>query len=316
MARICIVGGSGFIGRHLAESLVRAQHVIVIPTRNRERAKRDLIMLPTVDLLRADIHDDAELERLLARCDAVINLVGVLNSKGGRPYGPQFARAHVELPRRIVEACRRQGVPRLVHISALGASESAPSEYLRSKAAGEEAVLQAAGLHATVFRPSVVFGPGDRFLNLFATLQRFVPVVFLGMAEARFQPVFVGDVARAVTACLDEDKSFGEVYELAGPRVYTLRQLVRYAGELCGHPRAIIGLGGPLSIMQAFFLEWLPLKLLTRDNVRSMRVPSVSSAVLPFGIQPTPIEAVAPGYLGKDHLQSRFDRFRTVVTRR
>jgi len=317
MARICIIGGSGFIGRHLAELLVRNQHQVVVPTRNRERAKRDLIMLPTVDLVSADIFADAELDRLFAGCDIVINLVGVLYSRPGRPYGPQFQRVHVELPRRIVEACRRRGVIRLVHVSALGAADGAPSEYLRSKAAGEHAVLAAGpAIGATVFRPSVVFGPQDRFLNLFARLQRFTPVVFLAMPAAQFQPVYVGDVARAIVACLDEDGSHGQVYELAGPRVYALRELVQYAGALAGCPRPVIGLSRWLSLLQAAVLEHLPLRLITRDNVRSMRVANVSSAPLPFGIPATPVEAVAPGYLGRDCLHSRYERFRHFAARR
>ena len=317
MTRVCIVGGSGFIGRHAAELLGRRQDQVVVPTRNRERAKRDLIMLPTVDLVAANIHVDAELDRLFTGCHTVINLIGVLNSKAGKPYGPMFELIHVELPRRITEACRRRGVRRLVHVSAIGAAENAPSEYLRSKAAGEREVLAAAAdIGVTVFRPSVVFGPQDRFLNLFAKLQRFAPVVFLAMPDAKFQPVFVEDVAGALVACIDEDHSNGQVYELAGPRVYTLRELVGYAGVLAGCPRPIIGLGTVLSLAQAWVLEHLPGKLMTRDNVRSMRVPSVSSASLPFGIQPTPLEAVAPGYLGRDRLLSRYERFRHIAARR
>jgi len=315
MARICIVGGSGFIGRHVAERLVRDQHTVIIPTRNRERAKRDLITLPTVDLLLADIHDDRQLDRLFTGCDAVINLVGVLHSKPGRPYGPLFARAHVELPRRITEACARRRVTRMVQMSALGAAHDAPSEYLRSKAAGERVALESP-LDVTVFRPSTVFGPEDRFLNLFATLQRYLPVLFLPMADARMQPVYVGDVAHALVACLGEDKSFGQIYELGGPRVYSLRQLVEYAGELSGHRRPVIGLGRTLSLAQGFAMEWLPVKLLSRDNLRSMQVASVTDAALPFGIQPTPLEAVAPEYLGENRMVSRYERFRHFAARR
>ena len=313
MSRICMIGGAGFIGRHIADLLVREQHTLIVPTRRRERAKRDLILLPTVDLVQADVADDATLDRLLARCDVVINLVGILHSRPGDPYGPDFAAAHVELPRRIVAVSERQGVRRMIHISALGAAADAPSEYLRSKAAGEGAVLaaQRAGkLDVTIFRPSVVFGPEDRFLNTFASLQKVLPVLAVGMLDAQFQPVYVEDVARAVVAALADEASHGQVYELAGPKVYTLRELIEYAGELAGAKRALIPLPGPIARLQAAVMEWLPGSPLSRDNLRSMQVPSVSAAPFPFGIPPTALETVAPDYLRGVLPRTRFDRFR------
>lgn len=313
MSRICLIGGAGFIGRHVAELLAAQQHFLVIPTRRRERAKRHLITLPTVDLLEGDVHDDATLDRLLGRCDAVINFVGVLHSKSGRPFGPGFARAHVELPKRIVAACERQGVRRVIHMSALGASAAAPSEYLRSKAQGEGVMLAAARadkLDVTLFRPSVVFGPDDEFLNLFAKLQKMFLVMPLGMKDAMFQPVYVEDVARAIVASLADESSHGAIYELAGPKVYTLEELVRYAGVLSGHPRPIIGLPRPLANLQAALLEWLPGTPLSRDNLRSLEVDCVSNAPFPFGMRPTPLESVAPDYLGGVMPRTRYDRFR------
>lgn len=311
MSRICLIGGSGFLGRNVAELLVRQQHFVIIPTRRRERAKRDLIMLPTVDVTDANVFDEATLDRLFARCDVVINFVGVLHSRSGTPYGPEFARAHVELPRKIVAACERQGVARLIHVSALGAAKNAPSEYQRSKADGEEIVLSARErLAVTVFQPSVVFGPDDAFLNVFAKLQRLAPFVPLGMADARFQPVYVEDVARAIVASLDEDASFGRVYPLVGPRVYTLRELVELAGRASGRPRTVIPLGRGLAMAQARVLEWLPGRLMSRDNVRSMQVPNVSDAPFPFGIVPTSLESVAPQYLSGVWPRTRYDRYR------
>lgn len=317
MARICLIGGSGFIGRNVAELLAREQHSVVIPTRRRERAKRDLIMLPTVDVLDADVHDDAALDRLIARCDAVINLAGVLHSKPGTPFGPAFARTHVQLPRRIVAACERAGVRRLIHISAIGASASAPSEYLRSKADGEAAVLGAAGkLAVTVFRPSVVFGPDDSFLNTFAQLQRMLPFVAIAGVDAKFQPVYVEDVARAIVTSLNREESYGQTYELAGPTVYSLRELVHYAGTVAGCARPIIALGTGLGMLQARLMECALVKLvagrqlLSRDNIRSMQVPSVSSAPFPFGITPTPLETVASSYLTGVFPRSRYSVFR------
>jgi NADH dehydrogenase len=310
MARILVLGGSGFVGRHVVAKLAELGHRVVVPTRRRERA-RHLIMLPTVEVVQADVHDPATLERLLAGCDAGVNLVGVLQSRNGQPYGPEFARAHVELPQRLVAACLAARVPRLVHMSALKAAPDAPSQYLRSKADGEAAIVAArAQLATTIFRPSVVFGPEDRFLNLFARLQRFLPVVFLACPEARFQPVYVGDVAEAFVRSLDADESHGKAYDLVGPSVYALRGLVAYAGEASGHPRPIVGLGDRLSYLQAWFMELAPGRLMSRDNYHSMQLPNTAAAKLPFGIHPTALEAVAPVYLKGLSPRSRYSEFR------
>lgn len=310
MARICVLGGSGFVGRHIVARLVERGHRVVVPTRRRESA-RHLIMLPTVEVVEANIHDAPALERLLAGCDAAINLVGILQSRNGQPYGPDFARVHVELPQRLVAACIAARVPRLVHMSALKAAADAPSQYLRSKADGEAAIVAArAQLSTTIFRPSVVFGPEDRFLNLFAWLQRYLPVVFLASPEARFQPVYVGDVAAAFVRALDESASHGKAYDLVGPTEYSLRELVAYAGEVSGYPRPIIGLGDRLSYLQAWGMEFMPGKLMSRDNYQSMKLPNTSAASLPFGIPPTALEAVAPVYLKGVSPRSRYSEFR------
>jgi len=289
MKNILLIGGTGFLGGALAHRLASADFFLTLPTRRPERV-RHLAVLPTARIVQADVHDEATLARLMAGQDAVINLVGIL--KG------DFQRAHAELPGKIARAAARAGVPRLLHVSALAAAPDAPSDYLSSKAAGE-AALKATYPEATIFRPSVIFGRGDSFLTLFAGLLRLAPVVPLACADARFQPVWVEDVVSTIVAALDRPESKGQTYPLCGPREYTLRELVAYAGEVSGHPRPIVGLPFALSILQAFFMEFLPNGPMTRDNVWSMEVPNVCPAgcTPPFGLQPTPLEAVAPDYL-------------------
>jgi NADH dehydrogenase len=296
---ILLVGGSGFVGSAIAARLARAGHRIAIPTRNRERAKH-LLVLPTAEVIDADIHDPATLGQLVRGRDAVINLVGILKGGEGEPYGAGFARAHVDLPKKIAHAVQESGVPRLLHMSALAADAQAPSGYLRSKAAGEAAAFAVAPpTGVTVFRPSVIFGRGDSFLTLFARLLAIAPFVPLAGADARFQPVWVGDVAAAFVAALDHPESAGRAYDLGGPKTYALRDLVAYAGKLSGHPRTIVGLPYPLAWLQARAMEFIPNGPMTRDNLRSMQVPSVCPAgcAFPFGIQPTALEDIAPGYL-------------------
>ena len=300
---VLVVGGSGFIGRHLVASLAAAGIRVTVPSRRRERAKH-LILLPTVDVVEADVTAPGVLERLAAGKQAVYNLVGILHSRRGRgdergpnDYGPDFARMHVELPQAIVAACRATSVRRLLHVSALGAAPDAPSEYLRSKGIGEKAVLAAEDLDVTVFRPSVVFGPEDKFLNQFNRMARLLPGIAVPCPEAKFQPVYVGDVARALHFALEEPEARGRAYELCGPRVYTLKQLVETVCAITGRRRLVTGLPDGLSYFQAWMLEHLPGKLMTRDNYRSMQVPNTCEAKFPFGLHPQALEAVAPAYL-------------------
>jgi uncharacterized protein YbjT (DUF2867 family) len=318
---LLVVGGSGFVGRHLVAALAARGARVTVPARRRERAKH-LFLLPTVDVVEADVNQPEVLARLAAGRDAVINLAGVLHSRRGRrdergpnDYGPDFAQVHVELAQAVVRASRAAGVKRLLHMSALGADPKAPSEYLRSKGIGERAVLAAEDLAVTVFRPSVIFGPEDAFLNLFALLARFLPVIVLACPQARFQPVYVGDVVQAFLAALDEPESYGKRYDLGGPRQTTLRGLVEAVCAITGRRRPILGLGPRLSMAQARMLELLPVKLMTRDNVRSMQVPNVCGTPFPFGIEPAALEAVAPSWLAPVGPRERYPALRTHARR-
>jgi NADH dehydrogenase len=303
--RVCVIGGSGFVGGHVAHLLSARRYQVCVPTRNRERAK-PLILLPTVDAIDANVHDVATLERVLRDTDAVINLVGVLH--GGRGER-SFEEAHVELTRKIVAACEKNAVRRYVHMSALGADVNGPSEYQRTKAAAE-ALVRASHLDWTIFRPSVIFGRNDRFLNMFAALLKALPVMFLARPRARFQPVYVENVAAALVASLDDLSAYGKTYDLCGPRVYTLRELVSLVGRVTGHRRPIIGLGDWLSYLQALALELMPVKLMSRDNYYSMKVDNVSSAPFPFGIQPAALEAMAPAWLADASPRARYRAYR------
>ena len=318
---VLVVGGSGFVGRHVVAALAARGASVTVPARRRERAKH-LLPLPTVEVVEADVAQPGVLAQLAAGRDAVINLAGVLHSRRGRKsergpnnYGPDFASVHVELAQAVVNACRGAGVKRLLHMSALGADPQGPSEYLRSKGIGERAALAAEDIAVTVFRPSVIFGPEDAFLNLFATLTRFLPVVLLACPQARFQPVYVGDVARAFVAALDDRGAHGKRYDLGGPRQYTLRELVKTVCAITGRRRLIIGLGDRLSILQARLLELSPVKLMTRDNVRSMQVPNVCDTPFPFGIEPAALEALAPAWLAPAGPRERFPALRTHARR-
>ncbi len=315
--KVLLIGGSGFVGGWIANRLSELGMRVTIPTRHRDHCKK-LILLPTVYTVEADIHDTQVLTSLMDGVDAVINLVGILHDgDSSKPYGKRFAAAHAELPKKIVACMKQSGVRRLVHMSALKAAVDAPSAYLRSKAAGEAAVLGAANeLDVTLFRPSVIFGPDDSFLNTFASLLRFFPVLPLGGASARFQPVHVGDVADAFVACLSDRATFGQTYELCGPAVYTLRQLVDYTGELIGRQRPVIELPDALAYLQARVLSLLPNPPMSPDNLRSMQVDSVTDGRRNFpGWHPQSLEAVAPGYLAAFTLKRRLDGYRCRASR-
>lgn len=303
---VAILGGSGFVGRHVCHLLAAEGYRVRVATRDRERAKEQLILLPTVDVVEADVHDPGELRDFVRGAEAVINLVGVLHDGRGNR---SFQAAHVELPRKVAAACRECGIRRLLHMSALNAAPDGPSAYLRTKGEAEAAV-RGSGLEVTIFRPSVIFGRDDTFLNLFAMLVKLAPVLFLACPGARFQPVFVEDVAAAFVKSLEDLASIGKSHDLCGPKVYTLRELVEFVARTLGRRRLVIGLNDPLSYLQALTLEFMPVKLMTRDNYYSMKADSVCSCEFPFGIAPAALEAVAPAWLAQATPRRRYQQFR------
>ena len=308
---VLVVGGSGFVGRYVVNRFARAGYRVVVPTRRRENA-RHLILLPTVDVVNGDIHDPATLGRLMAGASAVVNLVGILNESGRQT----FARVHTELVQKLIAACRAAGVRRLLQMSALNAEPAGPSRYQRSKGEAEAAIV-ASGLDWTIFRPSVIFGREDRFLTLFATLERLLPVMAIAAARARFQPVFVGDVAHCFAHALVDDATIGQKYPLCGPDIYTLRELVAFVGELTGYERPIVPLGPTLGRLQARLLELLPGTPMSRDNLASMQQDSICGCTFPgvFGVVPAALAAIVPTYLGPAAIRSRYDAYRSQVGR-
>lgn len=338
--KICVLGGGGFVGIHLVNKLGMAGYSVRVLTRTREHAKT-VAVLPGVEVVEANVFDPAELNRYFDGMDAVINLVGVLNEeKASRVDKPltrrgDFHEIHVELPRKIAHACAASGVRRLLHMSALNADPNAPSAYLRSKGLGEAIVLEAGlrhseneswylngpkfehgyGLAVTTFRPSVIFGREDSFINMFAGMLKIAPVFLLASPDTKFQPVFVDDVAQAFVASINNSATFGQSYDLCGPKVYTLRELVELVGALIGRERKIVGLCPRLSYLMAWVMEWMPgKKIMTRDNYDTMQVDSVCGCEFPgiFGIKPSSLEAVAPGYLAE---ASPYQEYRSAAGR-
>jgi len=309
---VCILGGTGFVGHHLANELVEQGHKVKILTRRRER-HRELLVLPQIEVIEANVHDADVLRGHFTGCGTVINLIAILNET----HRGDFRKVHVELVQKIIQACRAGGVRRLLHMSALNAdARQGLSQYQQSKGEGEDLAHSAAdkGLQVTSFRPSVIFGPGDHFFNRFARLLKSIPFALpLACPDARFAPVHVGDIVSVFITSLKDKATIGQRYDLCGPHVYTLQQLVEYTAEVLEIHRKVIGLGDGLSRLQARIMQHLPGKPLTYDNYLSMQVESVCHQKIPeiFEITPTPIEAVVPVYLLDDNQRARFDTYRS-----
>ena len=313
---ICILGGSGFLGTRLVARLIRDGHRVTVLSRDRERHKH-LLVLPGLSLENCDVYDEAQLSERFRGKDAIINLVGILNERWFG--GDGFRRAHTELTRVILQAARSAGVPRLLQVSALRASPDAPSYYLKSKGEAERLIRESSGdLHWSIFQPSVMFGPGDSFLNRFATLLASVPFVFpLARPNARFQPVLVDDVTEALLHCLRGDASRGQTYQLGGPQVYTLRQIVDLVAKLTGQRKWIVGLPNMVARLQGFFMNFVPGRPFSSDNYKSLTVDSVCTedGFAKLGIQPQSMLAAARQYLGALEDNARLSLNRAAVGR-
>jgi len=311
--KVLLLGGSGFVGTYIANRLSQRGIEVTIPTRRRERTK-SLIIQPNIEMPEININAEGALVELMRDKDVVINLVGVLHSRDVQlPYSKDFAEAHVELPKKIVAACKQAGVRRLLHMSALGANPRGPSEYLCSKGDGEAVVMAAQGdLDVTVFRPSVIFGLGDSFLSMFAGVLRKLPFFPLGFGQARFQPVWVADVADAFVDSMGNPDTYGQAYDLVGPRIYTLRELVDYTAQLIGSTARVVPLSEGWAYLQAGLMWLSPKPLMSPDNLRSMQVDSVCDGTCnpPAHWRPTALEAVAPTYVAHNTPKGKLDGFR------
>lgn len=310
---VCVLGGSGFVGSAIVAKLDAAGYRVKVLTRRREAAKH-LILLPNVKVVECDVLDYHALNTELRGADAVINLIGILHQS----RKTSFNTIHHQLPNQLAKICADLNIKRLLHMSSLGASKDAPSQYLQSKAAGEAALQAFKGkLNITIFKPSIIFGRCDSFINLFASLIKFMPVILLAKPEAKFQPVWVEDVASCFVNALENIDTYGKTYELAGPKVYSFRELLKVIMNTIGIQRPIIGLNDSLSYAQAFLMEILPGHLMSRDNVKSMEIDSISSQPFPvfLGGTPTALEAVIPEYLTTQTPRGAYDRYRSEAAR-
>jgi uncharacterized protein YbjT (DUF2867 family) len=309
MKNVLVLGGTGFVGAHVCEKLVREGWHFTVPTRRWVNA-RPVLHLPGVRVVELDVHDEAALTQAVAGHTAVVNLVAIL-------HGTQaaFEKGHVDLPQKLALACQAAGVRQLVHVSALGANaehpQSSPSMYLRSKGQGEAVLTKAAmgqpGFDLTLLRPSVIFGADDKFLNVFAKLQKAFPVMPLAGADTRFQPVWVEDVACAVVRSLQGGlPPSPRVIELCGPDVFTLKELVQVSAQLAGvrrgRGRPVLPLPRWLGRLQARLMELAPGEpVMSRDNLDSMQIDNVASGQLPglasLGITASALTAIARDYL-------------------
>jgi uncharacterized protein YbjT (DUF2867 family) len=313
---ICILGGTGFLGTRLVARLIKDGHGVTVLSRDREMHKH-LLVLPGLSLENCDVYEEAQLSERFRNKDVVINLVGILNERGFGGGG--FRRAHVELTRGVLQAARSAGVARLLQVSALKASPDAPSYYLKTKGEAEKLIREhGPGLDWTILKPSVMFGPGDTFLNRFASLLANVPFALpLARPHARFQPVFVDDVVDATLKCLRGGVSSRETYELGGPQIYTLREIVDLVAKITGHRRLIIGLPDLAARLQGMVMNFIPGRPFSSDNYRSLTIDSVCTedGFRKLKLDPHSMAASARQYLGALENNARLSRDRAAAGR-
>lgn len=315
--KICMLGGSGFVGHTLANHLSAAGYRVKILTRRRESNRDKLILLPEIELIETDIHVQDSLNRHFSDCDVVINLVGILNERGRKGAG--FQHAHVALVEKIITACHASGIHRILQMSALNADAAyGASHYLRSKGEAEKLLFADETLQVSCYRPSVIFGSGDSFFNRFASLLKMTPLIFpLACSHARFAPVYVQDVARAFVLTLNDPDSYGQHYCLCGPKTYDLRELVEYTAACLKIRRHILPLTDGLSHLQAAIFDFVPGKPFSTDNYLSTKVDSVcpNDDLANLGITATALEGVVPGYLSFQKQRARYREFRRQSSR-
>lgn len=310
---ICILGGTGFVGKYIASRLASSNRHVRILTRNRNN-HRDLLVLPNIEMIEADVIDSHELEKNLDGMDAVINLIGILNEK--QHNGDGFHKIHVDIPKNLLSTCIKLNIPRIIHMSALNADANLGSSfYLRTKGEGENALhtFSSGRLAVTSFRPSVIFGPGDSFLNRFAGLLKMTPYIFpLACADARFAPVYVGDVADRFVSAIDDKTTYGKHYNLCGPEEFSLKELVEYTATTLGLKRRVIALPDFIGKMQAHILEWFPGKPFSIDNYNSLKQDSVCRQ---GEHEATSLDMIVPSYLGTANRQTGYDKLRKIARR-
>ncbi len=315
---ICILGGTGFVGTRLVTRLTADGHRLKVLTRNRE-THRHLLVLPDLRLVNADVHDPGQLASQFMGVDVVVNLIGILNERGRSGAG--FHHAHAELAAKVVGACRSAGVKRLLHMSSLRANAgNAPSHYLRSKGAAEEIVRRECGrtLPYVIFRPSVIFGPADSFINRFARLMRHMPFAFpLARAQARFAPVYVGDVVEAIARCVTDTSNDRRTLELCGPEVFTLREIVDFTAQALGRRRVVVPLPDFVGRLQGLLMDFIPGKPFSSDNFNSLTIDSVCerNGFAELGIEPHSMRGIVRQYLGKTSAAGRRDVHRHRASR-
>jgi uncharacterized protein YbjT (DUF2867 family) len=312
---IVVLGGTGFLGTRLVVRLIKDGHRVTVLSRDREQHKH-LLVLPGLYLENCDVYQVAQLSERLRGQDVVINLVGILNERGFSGAG--FRRAHTELTQNVLQAARSAGVTRLLQVSALRAATNAPSYYLRTKGEAEKLIRQSSGLDWTIFQPSVMFGPGDSFLNRFAQLLAAIPLVFpVARPNARLQPVLVDDVVEALLRSLHGGTTSHQTYELGGPEVYTLREIVAMTAKLTRRRRWIIGLPDFLGRLQALFMDFVPGRPFSSDNYRSLKVDSVCSedGLARLGVKAHSMTGSARLYLGAQEDNARLSQNRAAAGR-